>query len=195
MPTMHKLLACHPKAGLNVRVADAGELRGIERGGSGQLPPAGPPSPGVPPLPNAPEVSSTTTSAQATKGSDDTRNPELFCMEDAEATVETLLLMEFADLGTLDQTITSGKLRGDLVRALSCSIVQLPLFASMRFFGSTSCRSCRFSETRSILCSTFGFQHLRIPLRLWWFECQKRELSAACAWLVLLYDMPLSPAR
>ena len=119
-PCTSSLHATH-KAGLNVRVADAGELRGIERGGSGQLPPAGPPSPGVPPLPNAPEVSSTTTSAQATKGSDDTRNPELFCMEDAEATVETLLLMEFADLGTLDQTVTSGKLRGDLVRALSCS--------------------------------------------------------------------------
>ena len=40
-------------------------------------------------------------------------------MEDAEATVETLLLMEFADLGTLDQTVTSGKLKGDLVRARS----------------------------------------------------------------------------
>ena len=53
--------------------------------------------------------------AQATKGSADSRKPELFCMEDADATVETLLLMEFADLGTLDQTVTSGKLQGDLV--------------------------------------------------------------------------------
>ena len=45
-------------------------------------------------------------------------------MEDAEATVETLLLMEFADLGTLDQTVTSGRLRGDLVRART-SLVQI----------------------------------------------------------------------
>ena len=41
----------------------------------------------------------------------------MFSLEDAEATVETLLLMEFADLGTLDQTVTSGQLKGDMVRA------------------------------------------------------------------------------
>ena len=106
-------------AGLSVALTSAGELRALERGGSGPLPPAGPTSPGVNPASHAPEVPSTATSAQATKGSTDARNTELFCMEDAEATVETLLLMEYADLGTLDQTVTSGKLKGDLVRALT----------------------------------------------------------------------------
>ena len=37
-------------------------------------------------------------------------------LEDADATVETLLLMEFADLGTLDRRIVQGCLKEDLVR-------------------------------------------------------------------------------
>ena len=109
------------RSSLTGRLPNAGELRALDKGGSGPLLHAGPPSPGVPSSFHDPEVPSATTSAQATKGSDDTRNPELFSMEDAEATVETLLLMEFADLGTLDQTVTSGKLQGNLVRALPWS--------------------------------------------------------------------------
>lgn len=44
-------------------------------------------------------------------------------LEDADATVETLLLMEYADLGTLDQTVTSGKLKGDLVSPSMTSLL------------------------------------------------------------------------
>ncbi|CAL8465124.1 g4659 [Coccomyxa elongata] len=43
-------------------------------------------------------------------------------LEDADATVETLLLMEYADLGTLDRRIVQGRLKGDLVSMLLCLI-------------------------------------------------------------------------
>lgn len=42
-----------------------------------------------------------------------------FSFEDADATVETLLLMEYADLGTLDQLMLQGRLKSDKVRLLS----------------------------------------------------------------------------
>ena len=72
-------------------------------------------APGVPPS-QASTASAAATGTGATKGSSGVREPEMFSLEDAEATVETLLLMEFADLGTLDQTVTSGRLKGDMVR-------------------------------------------------------------------------------
>ncbi len=55
------------------------------------------------------------TSTAATKGTSNVRDQDMLRLEDADATVETLLLMEYADLGTLDQTVTSGRLKGDLV--------------------------------------------------------------------------------
>lgn len=50
-----------------------------------------------------------------------------FSLEDADATVETLLLMEYADMGTLDQRIVQGGLKGDLVRDTPCSSLKPPL--------------------------------------------------------------------
>jgi hypothetical protein len=47
-----------------------------------------------------------------------TAEREPYSLEDADATVETLLLMEYADVGTLDQRIVQGRLKGDLVSAL-----------------------------------------------------------------------------
>ena len=80
-----------------------------------------PSAPGVPPS-QASSASAAATGTGATKGSSGVREPEMFSLEDAEATVETLLLMEFADLGTLDQTVTSGRLKGDMVRAYAVSL-------------------------------------------------------------------------
>ena len=161
---------------------DAGELRGFERGGSGQLPPAGAPSPGVFPSPRAPEVSSTTTSAQATKGSDDTRSPELFCMEDAEATVETLLLMEFADLGTLDQTVTSGKLKGNLVRAQSliCCYQYLPFLASIRSYNDMLMSRSKLRNTFKAHCCCWYARTGCLQLHVSVCRCRVRNATVAC---------------
>ncbi len=96
----------------------AGEMRASVK----DVPPSAPPSPGGTPTSLSAKDPPASHSAAATKGSDAVCEPEIFRMEDAEATVETLLLMEFADLGTLDQTVTSGRLRGDLVRACTTLI-------------------------------------------------------------------------
>lgn len=79
------------------------------------MPPLSAPAPPA----QASSASATSAGAAATKGSSGVHEPEMFKLEDAEATVETLLLMEYADLGTLDQTVTSGRLKGDMVRARS----------------------------------------------------------------------------
>lgn len=63
------------------------------------------------------------TSAAATKGTSNAPDLDMLRLEDADATVETLLLMEYADLGTLDQTVTSGKLKGDLVSPSMTSLL------------------------------------------------------------------------
>ena len=162
-------------------MVNAGELRQLEKGGSGPLPPAGHPSPGIPSSFHDPEVPSATTSAQATKGSADTRNPELFSMEDAEATVETLLLMEFADLGTLDQTVTCGKLRGNLVRALSRFVLLhgappgASTTCSVRTISSAEALGNSREPQRSLLCHAF--------------EAEPASGKVTCQ------DVPLSSAR
>ena len=68
------------------------------------------------------------TSAAATKGTSNAPDQDMLRLEDADATVETLLLMEYADLGTLDQTVTSGKLKGDLVSPSMTSLLFLILW-------------------------------------------------------------------
>ena len=90
---------------------------------------SGPVSPGIPLSPHSSEVlSEAPTSAAATKGTSNAPDQDMLRLEDADATVETLLLMEYADLGTLDQTVTSGKLKGDLVSPSMASLCSFNLW-------------------------------------------------------------------
>ncbi|CAK0758375.1 hypothetical protein CVIRNUC_002615 [Coccomyxa viridis] len=99
--------------------AKSGDLGPPARQRSAPMPPLS--APGVPPS-QASSASAAATGTGATKGSSGVREPEMFSLEDAEATVETLLLMEFADLGTLDQTVTSGRLKGDMLSIVLCLV-------------------------------------------------------------------------
>ena len=82
-----------------------------------------PVSPGIPlSLHSSGVLSEAPSSAAATKGTSNAPDQDMLRLEDADATVETLLLMEYADLGTLDQTVTSGKLKGDLVSLSMASL-------------------------------------------------------------------------
>ena len=103
MNTLHQIRKSPCTQRIHALFIDPAEdLRALTRDRSGLIPPEVPPA---------------TTSTAATKGSSHVPAPEIFRLEDAEATVETLLLMEFADLGTLDQTVTSGRLQGNMVSA------------------------------------------------------------------------------
>ena len=130
----------------------AGEMRASVK----DIPPSAPLSSGGPPISLSIKEPPASHSAAATKGSDAVCEPEIFRMEDAEATVETLLLMEFADLGTLDQTVTSGKLRGDMVRART-SIVQM---SNLQGDAEHGC-----GELQSSL-DTMCLFHVQVPERI-----------------------------
>ena len=78
----------------------------------------------------APVPGGSPTAAGEAAGEEGPHFRQQISLEDADATVETLLLMEYADLGTLDRRIVQGRLKGDLVRrpepkqqVLGCKLV------------------------------------------------------------------------
>ncbi|KAK9917133.1 hypothetical protein WJX75_001207 [Coccomyxa subellipsoidea] len=102
-----------------------------------------------------------------------TAEREPYSLEDADATVETLLLMEYADVGTLDQRIVQGRLKGDLVSMLLCLI---DVSAGMSYLHSIGLlhsdlkganvllKSCAVtsSDPRGFLCKIADFGMSRI---------------------------------
>ncbi len=100
----------------------------------------------MPAADNAPEGAAAGAGAEAAReGTLPRADREPFSLEDADATVETLLLMEYADVGTLDQRIVQGRLKGDLVRIVP---ILRKIFAC-RCTGEWGASSC--------YCSTCSF--------------------------------------
>ncbi|BDA50693.1 probable mitogen-activated protein kinase kinase kinase 12 at C-terminar half [Coccomyxa sp. Obi] len=81
----------------------------------------------------APNDESITAAAGEAAGEEVPQFRQRISLEDADATVETLLLMEYADLGTLDRRIVQGRLKGDLVPMLLCL---LDISAGMSYLHS-----------------------------------------------------------